>query len=188
MYKLLIVALWLAAICASNAFGATGNLVIYDDADENGFNHAAASCGDFNFYGETDVVHSGTKAIAAAKTDNNGAGWAPPTTFSTVADYDSISFWVNAGDMQTTQTSLAIYDAETNPHYLHLEDVYGAPLPVNTWIPFHILFSSPFFSSPPATVQMFCLLNHSSGGQTEYFYLDDVALTGADIFKNGFDN
>ena len=192
MVKHLVPGLLIAATFVSNAFGATGNLVVYDDTDENGFDHQAAICGGVAFFNETNVVHSGTVAIAAAKTDNNGPGWAAPSSFSTSSDYDGISFCVNAGSMQTTLTSLAVYDAQSDTHFLHLEDVYGGPLPVNTWVQFQIPFSSPFFamasSTSPETVQTFCLLNHSSGGQNVYFYLDDVTLTGADIFKNGFEN
>ena len=193
MDKRWMLGLFIAATFVSDALGVTGNVVVYDDMDENGFDHAAASCGfDSVFYGETVVVHSGSAAIAAPKTDNNGPGWAAPSSFSTTADYDGVSFWINAGNMQTTLTSLAVSDAQSNMHFLHLEDMYGGPLPVNTWVRFQIPFSSPFFavasSSPPDTVQAFCLLNHTSGGSTEYFYVDDVALSGADIFKNGFDN
>jgi hypothetical protein len=70
--------------------------------------------------------------------------------------------------------------------------MYGAPLPANTWIEFTVPFSSPYFatasSTSPATVQAVCIINHSDGGPTSYLYIDDVALTGADIFKNGFEN
>ncbi len=192
MDKRCVLGLLIFATFASEALGVTGNVIVYDDSDENGFNHEQAICGGTILFGETFLVHSGNAAIAVPKTDNNGPGWAGPSSFSTATDYDGVSFWVNAGSMQTTETSLAVYDAQSNTHFLHLEDMYGGPLPVNTWVQFKIPFSSPFFavasSTPPDTVQAFCLLNHSSGGQTAYFYVDDVALTGADIFKNGFDS
>ena len=38
------------------------------------------------------------------------------------------------------------------------------------------------------TVRIICLIDHSGDGQTKFFYLDDVMLTGADIFKSGFEN
>ncbi len=151
MQKRLVLGLLIVATFASNALGATGTVVVFDDSDENGFNHAAAICGGTILFGETDVVHSGSAAIAAPKTDNNGPGWAGPSSFSTAADYDSVSFWINAGSMQTTETSLAIYDALSNTHFLHLEDVYGGPLPVNTWVQFKIPFSSPFFAVASST-------------------------------------
>jgi len=196
MNRRFVPALLIAATIAVPAFCATGNLVIYDDADKNSFDHNAAACGgnDGVFFGETQVVHSGSAAIAVSKFyDNNGAGWAAPAAYSASADYDGISFWVNAGSDPTTVTSLGIYDAEFSPHFLHLEDVYGAGLPANTWIQFQIPFSSPFFaanaSSPPETVQVICLINHNSGGTpTTFLYFDDIALTGADIFKDGFEN
>jgi hypothetical protein len=192
MDRRFVPALLIAATVASNAFCATGNLVIYDDTNENGFDLFGATCTGTIFAGEAAVVHSGSAAIAVVKNDNNGAGWVARATYSASSDYDGVSFWINAGNSQTTLTSLAVFDALNDPHFLHLEDMYGAPLPMNTWIPFQIPFSSPFFavasSTPPATVQTICLINHSAGGQNAYFYLDDIALTGADIFKSGFEN
>ncbi len=170
---------------------ATGDLIIFDDSDENGFNHAAATCTGAALFGETSVVHTGTAAVAIQKTDNNGAGWAAPTLYSAESDYDGISFWFNAGTEDTTLTSLAIYDGEANEHFLHLEDAYGGPLPANTWIRFDIPFASSLFASAsstsPTTLQTICFINHSSGGSPPYTYVDDIALTGADIFKDGFE-
>jgi hypothetical protein len=183
----------LVAILQSSAYCATGSLVVFDDADENGFSHAAASCGSSPFanFGETTTVHSGSAAIAISKLDNNGAGWLASTSYSASTDYDGMDFWVNAGDTQTTLTSLAVSDASFTPHFLHLEDMYGAPLPVNTWIHFQVPFSSPFFavalSTPPETVQMVCVISHETDGMTKFLFLDDVSLRGADIFKSGFD-
>jgi hypothetical protein len=187
-------ALLIATTFVSNAFCATGNLTIFDDSDENGFDHPGAICTNGNvIFGETQTVHSGTAAIAIGKTNNNGAGWVAPVTYSTTADYDGISFWVNAGTDPTTTTSLAVFDQADDEHFLHLEDVYGAPLPANTWIPFQIPFSSPFFevasSTPPQTLATVCIIFHfGTSGANPFLYLDDVVLTGADIFKDGFGN
>lgn len=194
MDKRVSFALLLVAALQSSAQGATGNLAVYADADAIGFDHNGASCGSssYAYWAETNVVHSGSAAIAVSKLDDNGAGWLSSTTYSASSDYDGISFWINAGDIQTELTSLAIWDDSFTPHFLHLEDVYGASLPVNTWILFHIPFSSPFFvtalSTPPEMVKMICLIDHSGDGQTKFFYLDDIMLTGADIFKSGFEN
>lgn len=186
--------LLIAAMIASNAFSATGNLTVFDDSDENGFDHPGATCSSgTTFFGESAVFHSGNAAIAITKDNNNGAGWVAPATYSTSADYDGISFWINAGNNPTTTTSLAVFDQAEDEHFLHLEDIYGAPLPANTWIQFQIPFSSPFFeaasSTPPATLATVCVIFHFGGaGANEFLYLDDVALTGADIFKDGFGN
>jgi hypothetical protein len=185
-----VLVLLITASVASTAFCATGNLVVFDDADENGFSRDAASCGGSGAGPETVTVHSGTTAILIPRSfDNTGAGWLAPTSDSASSDYDGISFWLNAGSDPSTLTSLAVYDAENTPHFMHLEDMYGAPLPANTWIAFNVPFSSPLFdaasSSPPDTIQTVCIISHSPG--THYYFLDDVALTGADIFKNGFE-
>jgi hypothetical protein len=188
MKKKFILTLLLGA--APVVYGATGSLTIFDDADENGFNHAAAICTGTALFGETSVVHSGAAAVGIQKTDNNGAGWAAPTTYSAQSDYDGISFWFNAGAQETTLTSLAIYDGDDTAHFLHLEDAYGGHLPANTWIQFQIPFASPLFamaeSSSPTTIQTVCVINHSGGTGSQSLYLDDIALTGADIFKDGF--
>ena len=190
MNRICVLAL-VAAVAHSTAYGATGSFVIYDDADENGFSHDGASCGNYYIFGETTVVHGGSAAIAISKLDNNGAGWLAPTSYSAASDYDGIDFWINAGNAQTTLTSLAVTDATFNPHFLHLEDMYGAPLPVNTWVHFQVPFSSSFFaaalSTPPDSVSMVCVISHDTNGQNQFLYLDDVTLRGADIFKDGFD-
>jgi hypothetical protein len=183
-------ALLIAATVASKAFCATGTLIVFDDADENGFSRPNASCSNGSSL-ESVTVHSGSTAVYIPRMqDNNGAGWAAPSSFSASADYDGITFWINAGSSPTVVTSLGVYDADNTPHFLHLEDVYGAALPANTWIQFQIPFSSPYFEAnsytPPATVQTVCVISHSSGAG--YYFLDDVALTGADIFKDGFEN
>jgi len=184
-----------AAIVACNAHGATGNLVVFDDADQNSFDHNAALCttgGDF--FGETTVVHSGTAAVAVStQNDNNGGGWAATVSYSATSDYDAVTLWVNAGNNSRAHTSPAIFDMSGNPHFMHLEDMYGGPLPAATWIQFVVPFGSDLFqqalSTPPDTVQSICVITHSATGSfTDFFYLDDVSLRGADIFKSAFEN
>ncbi len=176
---------------AQTVHAATGDLIVFDDSDENGFNHAAATCTGAAQFGETSVVHGGSAAVGIQKTDNNGAGWQAPTIYSAESDYDGIAFWFNAGSQSTTLTSLAIYDGSNTAHFAHLEDDYGGPLPANTWIRFQIAFASPLFakagSTASTTIQTVCVIDHSSGGSPPYIFIDDIALTGADIFKNGFE-
>jgi len=195
MSKYTLPVLLFAAIVACNARGATGSLVVFDDADQNGFDHNAASCttgGDF--FGETTTFYSGTAAVAVStQMDNNGAGWAAPVNYSATSDYDGVAFWVNAGNNSRAHTSLAIFDMSDNPHFMHLEDMYGGALPAATWIHFVVPFGSPLFemalSTPPDTVQSICVITHSATGSfSDFFYLDEVTLDGADIFKSGFEN
>jgi len=180
---------WFAAILAGDALGATGNLLIFDDADQNGFSHAAASCAGGASY-ETGVVHSGTTALAVSKqTDNNGAGWAGPVVYSTQSDYDGVTFWINSGNNSSAHTSFAVFDKNGDPHFAHLEDMYGGALPAGTWIHFNVSFSSDYFaqagSTPPGSLQWFCVITHSAASN-DFLYLDDASLTGADIFTDGF--
>ena len=195
MNRYSLLALLYSATIVGNACGATGDLVVFDDADQNSFSHDGASCttgGDV--FGETSVVHGGTAAVGLSKQyDNNGAGWLAPVSYSATSDYDGVSFWVNSGNSQSTLTSLAIFDASYDPHFLHLEEMYGGPLPAATWIHFQVSFSSPLFasalSSSPDTVQAICVITHSAtGSYPNFLYLDEVSLTGADIFKDDFGN
>ena len=180
---------WIAAIFAGNAFGATGNLLVFDDVDENGFSHAAASCAGNAFY-VNGIAYSGTTSLAVTKqNDNNGAGWAGPVTYSTQTDYDGVTFWINSGNNPSPHTSLAVSDSNGDLHFAHLEDIYGGALPAATWIHFNVGFSSDYFvqagSTPPGSLQFFCVITHSAASN-DFLYLDEVRLTGADIFKNGF--
>lgn len=184
----------LSAVSASNVYSATGNLIVFDDADRNGFDHNAAYCGTSagTYFNSTIFVHSGTVAVAVSRLNSVGIGWLAPTTYSTSSDYDGVSFWINAGNYPTELTSLAVYDAANKPHYLHLEDVYGGPLPTHLWVHMQIAFSSPLFtdsSGPPLTLNTLCFINHSQGAQgPDYFVsFDDVSLTGAVLFKSGFE-
>lgn len=191
-YPLLVLSIS-AAIVACNAHGATGNLPVFDDTDRNGFDLASAICSNGALL-EAAVVHGGNAAIGISRqNDNNGGGWLAPRVYSASSDYDGVTFWVNSGNAPSAHTSLAVYDMNSDPHFMHLEDMYGAPLPANTWIQFQVPFSSPLFaaalSSPPETVQTFCVITHSAtGGPGDFIYLDDVWLNGADIFKDGFGN
>ncbi len=100
-------------------------------------------------------------------------------------------FWFNSGQIATTTTSFGVSDGMGNQHFLHLEDIYGGPIPAATWIRFEIPFSSPYFEvnhyTPPTDFGFFCVINHTSSLMQNFMYVDDVTLTGADIFKNGFE-
>jgi len=182
---------WFAAIFAGNALGATGNLLIFDDADENGFNHNAAICqGGAGYFG--GFAYSGTTSLAVSKqNDNNGAGWGGPVVYSTQTDYDGVTFWINSGNNPSAHTSLAVADSNGDLHFAHLEDIYGGALPAATWVNFNISFSSDYFaqanSTPPDSLLYFCVNTHSAA-QNDFLYLDEASLTGADIFKSGFEN
>jgi hypothetical protein len=188
----LLAAFFVAIMACGPACAVTGNVIVYDDADENSFNRFAASCeGGSSVFDQTTVVHSGTHALAVSRQSANGVGWAGPTNYSTSSDFDGVVFWINPGNDPTTSTSLAVFDSASNNHFLKLEDIYGGPLPAATWIRFEIPFSSSFFTSagstPPDDFSQVCVINHSSGSMTNFLYIDDVSLTGADIFKDSFE-
>jgi hypothetical protein len=192
MMKRSLAALIVVSASSGSAYGVTGNTVVYDDQDQNAFNRYAAACGFGSFINQSGAVHSGSMAMAVTRNDNDGVGWAGTQVYSTASDYDGVEFWFNAGNIATTITSFGVSDGSGDMHYLHLEDIYGGSLPAATWIRFAIPFSSPYFQSngytPPASFGFFCVINHTSSAQQNFMYVDDVTLTGADIFENGFES
>jgi hypothetical protein len=156
------------------AHAATGSLAIYDETLQNG-NDCSNTGGQPGFpvrIGYVSIVHSGAKSIA-------------------VQNYDGIDFWVNGGTDGGESVNLIVGAvSDVNPvAFASLAALYGSPLPANTWVHIQASFSKPPFIHPSGT-SVFASLYFSvySGNSTNFFILDDLFLTGADIFKNGFDN
>ena len=84
------------AVASSAAWGASSPLVVFDDADENGFDHNSSPYSN-GMSLEQVVVHSGTTAAGVVVEDFNGASWQAPATYSTLNDYDTLSFWLHDG-------------------------------------------------------------------------------------------
>lgn len=182
-------ALFLAMMVATaTAWGASGNLIVFDDADENGFDHNA-SVWATGMSLETGDVHSGTVAVYVVFQDFNAASWQAPSTYSTTSDYDGISFWVDYPSGETQDLAFLLYNGAGDiVGRIDLAAAYGT-LPTNTWVNVRVPFNSltvPVGTSDPDHFDNIVIRTYHGAGTT-HFFVDDVALTGADIFKDGFD-
>lgn len=131
---------WLV-LAAGTARAATGSLTVFDDADRNGFDRLGCPFGSYA-HAEQSTVHSGTTAIGVGTFSSpSSACWQTPATFSRLNDYDSISFWVNAGPSATQDLAFLLYNGYDIIGEIDLVTVYGAPLPASTWIPLRISLS-----------------------------------------------
>lgn len=187
--RLIRSALFLAMTVANaTAWGASGNLIVFDDADENGFDHNASLwAGGMSL--ENVDVHSGSEAAMVRIQDFNGASWQAPDTYSTISDYDGISFWIKDPSGDAQDLAFLLYNsADEIVGKITLADAYGA-LPAGVWVNVHIRFSDLANTSEISDTTHFdnVVIRTYHGAGNTFFFVDDVALTGADIFKNGFD-
>ncbi|MEO7326803.1 MAG: hypothetical protein ABIW82_18425 [Dokdonella sp.] len=177
-------------MAARVSWGATGTLTVFDDADQNGFDHNASTYA-IGMSLQQSVVHSGTTAAVVSMQNFNAASWQAPTTYSTASDYDGISFWLFDGLSSGTQDlALLLYNTDNViVGKIDLAVAYGAPLPYATWINVRIpLNNLPNPQNvPDPTLFNNIVIRTYSGSGNNYFFIDDVALIGADIFKNGFE-
>jgi hypothetical protein len=179
---------------ASSAHAATENLVVFDEALQNG-SDCSVTGGQAGFpvrIGYVSVVHTGTYSIAVQDYQGVEFGWCPSVTYSITSDYDGISFWVNGG-ANGAENVFLILGADGgggNPvASATLSELYGSPIPINTWVHIQASFSKLPFVHPSGT-PIFNSIYFSvySDTSSAFFILDDISLTGADIFKNGFES
>jgi hypothetical protein len=183
---------FLLAAAASDACAATANLIIFDDAVENGSD--CSSTGDLPGYPIripfTTTFHTGTASIGIQDHVGVAFGWCPTAAYSIASDYDGISFWVNGGTQGGENVVLALANSSSTVVSATLAALYGAPLPINTWVHIQSSFFSPVFSYPDAAVTFNSIAFYvysTAGSGNDFFFLDDIALIGVDIFKNGFE-
>ena len=178
------------AFATAAAHAASGSLTVFDDADQNGFNHQFCTFGSGS-HTEQDTVHSGTTAMGVTIANFNSTCWQAATPLSRVSDYDAISLWVNAGFSAPQDLRFLIYGNGEIIGKIDLVTVYGGPLPAATWIPLRIALPGLPADAPPTDADHFddiVIRTYSSGmGGADRFFVDDVVLIGADIFKSGFD-
>jgi hypothetical protein len=178
-----------AMATAFNVRGATGNLIVFDDADENGFSHANSIYGAGTvFYNATTTVHGGTVSVAILDQQSSAASWLAPIPYSTFSDYDGVSFWVNGGSNGGEDVTVVLYNQLDLVGTTSLASLYGAPIPASTWIHLQLSFFSPLFNPAGDNATTFTDITfRSHSGSSTIFFLDDIALTGVDIFKSDFE-
>jgi len=131
MCRRLPTALLIAATMASSAHGATEDLLVYNELEQNGFSHLSSqySAGQVN-YASLVLPHTGLYSVRA---DNHPASvavasWAAPAAYSTLSDYDGISFWIFGPD-GSEAIDLVLYSGDDLVGYASVADMYGAPIP-----------------------------------------------------------
>jgi len=144
----------------------SSNLVIYDDALENGFqdNDSWATINDLN----TSPVHAGNDSISVTASQWT-ALWLYDN-FNT-APYASLDFWINGG--ATGASGLQVMGV-TNSEYSAIYNL--PPLPANTWVHFNIPLAALGVSNL-ANCQGFWFWPSLTGTTT--FYVDSVQLDAA---------
>lgn len=182
-----VIALVLARIPALAA-----DLVVYDDASQNGFN---PNCS-FNAapdFAETSVVHGGNFAISYDAAQYGAVSWCAPNSLST-SNYSGITFWVNGGvsggqDLQLVFGFMGVPVAQTS-----LANLLGQAIAANTWVQATASFdSAPMqYSGSFNQISIQDESGNAAGNPQPTVYFDDVSLIGRvsaedEIFKNGFE-
>jgi hypothetical protein len=172
---------------------AASDLVIYDDASENGFNPACS----FNAtpdFAETTTTHDGSSDAISFDAASFGAiSWCTPTSLSTT-DYSGITFWVNGGASGGQDLELVVGLTGTPVASASLDALLGGPIPAGTWTQITASFDSGLMQYGGNFDQI--SIQDNSGNDPAHpqptVYFDDVSLIGRvsatdEIFKSGFE-
>jgi len=182
------------ALAGTGIDAAAADLVVYDNASENGFNQACSFNASPDF-AETAVVHSAPAAISFAPASFGAVSWCTPASLSTTS-YSAITFWVNGGASggQDLELVLGLNGQPMPVASASLATLLGQPIPANAWVEVNASFDS----GPMAYSGNFdqISIQDNSGNDPAApqptVYFDDVSLTGRvsvndQIFKNGFE-
>lgn len=180
---------------AAAASASAANLVIYDDASQNGFNSGCSFGGvanEFDF-ANTTPVHSGTYSVRFTPDSFNAISWCTPATYTSPTEYSGIDFWVNGGTTGGQNVDVVLGLAGNLAVAASLTSLNGGnPIPIGTWV--HIQAS--FTSGPLAYSGQFdqiSLQGEITGTIQPNIFFDDVSLLISasnlpdKIFGNGFE-
>ena len=166
IFLLVIAGAWVPAMAA--------DLVIYDNASENGFDPNCSFAAAPNF-AETTIVHSAPNAISFAPAQNGAVSWCAAGLLSTT-NYSGITFWVNGGasggqDLELVFGSGGIVAAQAS-----LATLLGHAIAPNTWVQ----VAASFDNAPMAfngNFDQISIQSNTAGAQPTV-YFDDVTLVG----------
>ncbi len=188
MLRMIGFRIFLFAVAAISGPAFAADLVVYDDASENGFNQNCSFGAAPNF-AETTFVHTGIHGISFSAPNFAAVSWCTPGNLSTT-NYNGITFWVNGGVSGGQDLHLVIGLLGTPVVDVPLVALLGHPIAVNTWAQVTASFDNAPTQFNGAFDQISLQSNNMSAQPTVYF--DDVSLigraSGADwIFKSGFE-
>jgi hypothetical protein len=182
---------WLLSLAWLSAGAA--DLVIYDDASENGFNPGCSFFATPDF-AETTVVHSGSDAISFAPAMFGAVSWCAPSSLSTT-DYSALTFWVNGGASGSQNLQLVVGLAGNPVVSASLDTLLGQSIPAGTWVQVNASFDA-MPSQYSGNFDQISIQDNSGndpGTPQPTVYFDDVILSARaagssdEIFKNGFE-
>jgi hypothetical protein len=169
------------------------DLVIYDNASENGFDQNCSFNAAPNF-ADTTVVHSAPNAISFAAAQFGAVSWCTPGSLSTT-NYSGITLWVNGGPSGGQDLQLVFgLSGNINPvASASLATLLGHSIAPNSWVQ----VTASFDNGPMALNGNFDQISiqdnsgNAVGSPQPTVYFDDVTLVGRvngsdEIFRNGF--
>ena len=182
-------AILLFALTSAGAAHAA-DLVVYDDALQNGFQDW--SYGGGSNFANASPVHAGTKSISLAGNSYNAVSFVKPSAGFTAAAYPSLRLWIHGGSGSNQALTLILQNtvvADPNPPSVSLNTyIAGGGPTAGTWKQATIPLATAFPSI--ASFDRIDIQSNAAGTQPTV-YFDDVALLGAalpdPIFSNGFD-
>ncbi|KAB2898320.1 MAG: hypothetical protein F9K31_10160 [Dokdonella sp.] len=178
---------WVVAVGVIAAVPARADLVVYDDALQNGFEDW--SWGGGGNFANSSPVHGGTASIALTGNNYNAISLAKPGAGFTAAAFPSLRLWVHGGSGSNQALTLALENTAPAAQASVALNTYipgGGPT-AGTWKQVTVPLASAF-----ASIAQFDRINIQSNaaGSQPTVYFDDIALVGATldpIFANGFE-
>lgn len=169
------------------AVPARADLVVYDDALQNGFEDW--SWGGGSNFANPAPVHGGTASIALAGNNYNAISLAKPGAGFTTAAFPSLRLWVHGGSGGNQALTLALENTAPAAQASVALNTYipgGGPA-AGTWKQVNVPLASAF----PSIAQFDRInIQSNAAGSQPTVYFDDIALASATldpIFANGFE-
>lgn len=179
----------LALACALHGGDAVADLVVYDDALQNGFQDW--SWGEVDF-ASTLYVHGGVRAIRFVAHDWQGLSFAHPGGTLDTATWPELRLWIR-GDAGGERLRLYLQSAGSAVAQAPLEAYLSGGVGASTWREAVIRFDQPplAYSGPFDRIDL-ADASGNAAGNPQRVSLDDVRLLPPStvddgIFANGFD-
>ena len=182
-----------ATLCIAALPAVAADLVIYDDASENGFNPACS----FNAapdFAESTTTHNGSSdAISFDAAQYGAVSWCAPGSLSTTS-YSAITFWVNGGASGGQNLELVVGLTGTVVAEASLDTLLGASIPAGAWAQVTASFDGGPLQYSGNFDQISIQDNSGNlpASPQPTVYFDDASLTARvaandEIFKAGFE-
>lgn len=180
--------LFIAVLACMAAQSARADLVIYDDALQNGFQDW--SWGGGGNFANTSPVHGGSKSIALTGNNYNAVSMVKAGANIGAASYVDLHLWIHGGSGNGQQFTLFLQNTVTSAQASQPLNAYiaGGGPSAGAWKEVTVPLASAF----PTMAQFDRIdIQSDSAGAQPSVYFDDVVLRGSalpdPIFGNGFE-